>query len=151
MVHYRYGFHKINKSPRGQRTTAENQIWEFSHPKFLKDRPDLLESIRRKSVEAEAKKESKNRFGGSSANDNIQSHMAVMQITYSEMAKQLTCLQDKFTLILRELAETKDRQDEQQICLKKMTEFLQQNDECNSLFFFLSFFLKNRDTCIHIL
>ncbi|KAI8885256.1 hypothetical protein K501DRAFT_332114 [Backusella circina FSU 941] len=125
---YKYGFHKINKSPRGQRTTAENQIWEFSHPKFLKDRPDLLEGIRRKSVEAEAKKESKNRFG-SGAHDHIQSNMAVMQITFSEMVKQLACLQDKFSMILRDLEETKDVQHEQEQTLAKMANFLQQNDE----------------------
>ncbi|OAD01031.1 heat shock factor-type transcription factor, partial [Mucor lusitanicus CBS 277.49] len=43
-----YGFHKVNKSPRGHRTLAENQIWEFSHPKFLRNRPDLLDEIKRK-------------------------------------------------------------------------------------------------------
>ncbi|OAD70908.1 heat shock factor-type transcription factor, partial [Phycomyces blakesleeanus NRRL 1555(-)] len=43
-----YGFHKVNKSPRGHRTLAENQIWEFSHPKFMRGRPDLLDEIKRK-------------------------------------------------------------------------------------------------------
>ncbi|KAI7829965.1 HSF-type DNA-binding-domain-containing protein, partial [Kickxella alabastrina] len=49
-----YGFHKVNKSPRGHRTMAENQIWEFSHPKFIRDRPDLLEQIKRKTMESES-------------------------------------------------------------------------------------------------
>ncbi|KAI7899545.1 HSF-type DNA-binding-domain-containing protein, partial [Cokeromyces recurvatus] len=40
-----YGFHKINKSPR---ILAENQIWEFSHSKFIRDRIDLLDEIKRK-------------------------------------------------------------------------------------------------------
>ncbi|KAI8075048.1 HSF-type DNA-binding-domain-containing protein, partial [Gongronella butleri] len=43
-----YGFHKINKSPRGQRGNNENEIWEFSHAKFQYGRTDLLEDIRRK-------------------------------------------------------------------------------------------------------
>ncbi|KAI7856530.1 hypothetical protein BDC45DRAFT_437353, partial [Circinella umbellata] len=47
-----YGFHKINKSPRGQRGN-ENEIWEFSHPQFQKNRPDLLKDIRRKAMDSE--------------------------------------------------------------------------------------------------
>ncbi|KAI8981822.1 HSF-type DNA-binding-domain-containing protein, partial [Mycotypha africana] len=43
-----YGFHKINKSPRGQRGNNENEIWEFSHPKFQHSRSDLLKDIKRK-------------------------------------------------------------------------------------------------------
>ncbi|KAG1874452.1 hypothetical protein F4604DRAFT_744773 [Suillus subluteus] len=34
-----YGFHKINRT------------WEFSHPKFLRARPDLLDAIKRKALE----------------------------------------------------------------------------------------------------
>ncbi|RKP25260.1 HSF-type DNA-binding-domain-containing protein, partial [Syncephalis pseudoplumigaleata] len=48
-----YGFHKVNKSPRGHRTTAETQVWEFSHPKFMRNRPELLDDIRRKTMESE--------------------------------------------------------------------------------------------------
>ncbi|OAD07498.1 heat shock factor-type transcription factor, partial [Mucor lusitanicus CBS 277.49] len=43
-----YGFHKINKSPRGQRGNNENEIWEFSHPKFQHGRSDILKEIKRK-------------------------------------------------------------------------------------------------------
>ncbi|EJF58107.1 hypothetical protein DICSQDRAFT_139749 [Dichomitus squalens LYAD-421 SS1] len=46
-----YGFHKINRTPRAQRTSAEVQTWEFSHHKFLRGRPDLLEEIKRKALE----------------------------------------------------------------------------------------------------
>ncbi|KAF9814335.1 hypothetical protein IEO21_05178 [Rhodonia placenta] len=41
-----YGFHKINR-----RTSADVQTWEFSHHKFLRGRPDLLEEIKRKALE----------------------------------------------------------------------------------------------------
>jgi hypothetical protein len=41
----------VNKTPRGQRGTIEAQSWEFSHPKFIKGRVDLLESIKRKAMD----------------------------------------------------------------------------------------------------
>ncbi|KII86035.1 hypothetical protein PLICRDRAFT_115202 [Plicaturopsis crispa FD-325 SS-3] len=44
-----YGFHKINRVP--QRTTTDAQTWEFSHHKFLRGRPDLLDEIKRKALE----------------------------------------------------------------------------------------------------
>ncbi|KAG8754785.1 hypothetical protein FRC14_004641 [Serendipita sp. 396] len=46
-----YGFHKINRTPRNQRVQSDAQQWEFSHPKFLRGRLDLLEDIRRRPVE----------------------------------------------------------------------------------------------------
>jgi HSF-type DNA-binding len=46
-----YGFHKINRTPRNQRPQADAQRWEFSHPKFLRGRTDLLEDIKRKTIE----------------------------------------------------------------------------------------------------
>ncbi|KAH8920829.1 winged helix DNA-binding domain-containing protein [Atractiella rhizophila] len=48
-----YGFHKVNKTPRGQKGSTDNQQWEFNHPKFIKGRADLLDSIRRKALEQE--------------------------------------------------------------------------------------------------
>ncbi|KAK0554158.1 hypothetical protein OC846_002247 [Tilletia horrida] len=55
-----YGFYKVNKIPRGSRQSSnsekappESQIWEFAHPKFLKNRPDLLEEIKRRAIETE--------------------------------------------------------------------------------------------------
>ncbi|KAF7977825.1 hypothetical protein HWV62_2559 [Athelia sp. TMB] len=46
-----YGFHKINRTPRSQRTSTDAQTWEFSHHKFLRGRPDLLDEIKRKALE----------------------------------------------------------------------------------------------------
>ncbi|KAF8997853.1 HSF-type DNA-binding-domain-containing protein [Cyathus striatus] len=46
-----YGFHKINRTPRAQRTSTDAQTWEFSHHKFLRARPDLLDEIKRKALE----------------------------------------------------------------------------------------------------
>jgi hypothetical protein len=114
-VYDRYGFHKVNKSPRGHRTLAENQIWEFSHPKFIKDRPDYLDEIKRKSLETESTRRD---------HGDINSHMAMMQVSQSEMVQQLVRLQDNFSQVVRELAETKNKQYKQQQVLKNMMDFL---------------------------
>ncbi|KAI9315598.1 heat shock transcription factor, partial [Dichotomocladium elegans] len=42
-----YGFHKVNRPPRGQRG-SENQTFEFKHSQFQRDREDLLDTIKRK-------------------------------------------------------------------------------------------------------
>ena len=39
------------QTPRAQRTSADVQTWEFSHHKFLRGRPDLLDEIKRKALE----------------------------------------------------------------------------------------------------
>jgi len=39
------------QTPRAQRTSTDAQIWEFSHHKFLRGRPDLLDEIKRKALE----------------------------------------------------------------------------------------------------
>jgi hypothetical protein len=49
----RYGFYKVNKTPRGHRNAVDTQVWEFSHPKFIRGRPDLLDEIRRKALDSE--------------------------------------------------------------------------------------------------
>jgi hypothetical protein len=115
----------VNKSPRGHRTLAENQIWEFSHLKFIKDRPDLLDEIKRKSLETE---NATRRDHG-----DIHSHMAVMQASQSEMVQQVLRLQDKFSQVVRELQETKSRQIKQQYVLNEMMNFLKQAHGGDSL------------------
>ncbi|KDN45469.1 winged helix DNA-binding domain-containing protein, partial [Tilletiaria anomala UBC 951] len=46
-----YGFYKVNKTPRGTKNMVESQVWEFSHPQFMRGRPDLLEGIRRRALD----------------------------------------------------------------------------------------------------
>lgn len=111
----RYGFHKVNKSPRGHRTLAENQIWEFSHQKFIKDRPDYLDEIKRKSLETETTKRDQG---------DINSHMTMMQVSQSEMVQQLARLQSNFNMVVKELAETRNKQQKQQQMLESMMKFL---------------------------
>ncbi|KAI9010903.1 HSF-type DNA-binding-domain-containing protein [Phycomyces nitens] len=116
-----YGFHKVNKSPRGHRTLAENQIWEFSHPKFLRDRADLLDDIKRKSME--------------SATDNtrrdtgdLSTHVTMMQVTQSDMMQQIGHLYENFNSVVKELAETKRKQEQQNQMMKSVIQYITQRN-----------------------
>jgi hypothetical protein len=93
--------------------------------KFIKDRPDLLDEIKRKSLETE--NTTKRDHG------DVHSHMAVMQVSQSEMVQQLLRLQDKFSLVVRELQETKSRQAKQQYVLNDIMNFLKQAHGGNSI------------------
>ncbi|KAI9311065.1 HSF-type DNA-binding-domain-containing protein [Dichotomocladium elegans] len=110
-----YGFHKINKSPRGHRALAENQIWEFSHPKFLRGRGDLLDDIKRKALEAEVVRRDQG---------DLNTHMAVMQVAQSDMMQQLNQLQENFNEIVRELADTRRQQQSQKQLLKELVNYM---------------------------
>ncbi|KAI8150129.1 HSF-type DNA-binding-domain-containing protein [Fennellomyces sp. T-0311] len=113
-----YGFHKVNKSPRGHRTMAENQIWEFSHCKFMKGRPDLLDDIKRKSIEPDAVRRD---------NNDLHTRVQMMQSSQASMMQQLAQLQDNFTEVLRELAETRRRQNVQHQVLKTVMDYMTQH------------------------
>ncbi|KAI8329817.1 hypothetical protein BC941DRAFT_475995 [Chlamydoabsidia padenii] len=52
----KYDFHKVRNADDGQRPYGD-QAWEFVHPKFMRDRKDLLEEIRRKTPGKTTKKE----------------------------------------------------------------------------------------------
>ncbi|CEG67196.1 hypothetical protein CU097_008562 [Rhizopus azygosporus] len=110
-----YGFHKVNKSPRGHRTLAENQIWEFSHPKFIKDRPDLLDEIKRKSIETTNVNDKK---------DNTM--MTMIQVSQSELMQRMTKLQQTYHQLKKELEETKYNQSRQLHLLKQIIDFIYQ-------------------------
>ncbi|KAF9181255.1 hypothetical protein BGZ50_005623 [Haplosporangium sp. Z 11] len=111
-----YGFHKVNKSPRGHRTLAENQIWEFSHQKFLKGRQDLLDDIKRKAMESDSMR----RDGG-----DLPQHMAVIQQSQTDLLQHVNQLQANFGEVVRELAETRRKQAAQQQLLKNLLDYIQ--------------------------
>ncbi|KAG0230611.1 hypothetical protein BGX31_005798 [Mortierella sp. GBA43] len=111
-----YGFHKVNKSPRGHRTLAENQIWEFSHQKFLRGRQDMLDDIKRKAMESDSMR----RDGG-----DLPAHMAVIQASQSELLQHVTQLQENFAEVVRELGETRRKQAAQQQLLKGLLDYIQ--------------------------
>ncbi|KAI9268025.1 HSF-type DNA-binding-domain-containing protein [Phascolomyces articulosus] len=115
-----YGFHKVNKSPRGHRTLAENQIWEFSHPRFLRNRHDLLDDIKRKAIEADTSRGRDNR--------DLHSHMTMMQVTHSDMMQRINHLFENFNELVKELAETKQKQASQEELMKNMLQFISQQN-----------------------
>ncbi|ORZ25865.1 HSF-type DNA-binding-domain-containing protein [Absidia repens] len=118
-----YGFHKINKSPRGHRTLAENQIWEFSHQKFMRNCYGLLDEIKRKTTDTDSLRRDSN---------DITSHLSMMQFTQTDIMQQLRRLQDNFDQVIRELAETKQQQADQQEILKTLMQHLLQQQGTNS-------------------
>jgi len=52
-----------NVHPRAQPTSTDAQTWEFSHRKFLRGHPDLLNQIKRKAPELMMAVEEENRTG----------------------------------------------------------------------------------------
>ncbi|KAI8086692.1 HSF-type DNA-binding-domain-containing protein, partial [Halteromyces radiatus] len=112
-----YGFHKVNKSPRGHRTLAENQIWEFSHQKFLRGRPELLDDIKRKTMETS---DNQQRL----ANGDIQAHMDMIQTSQSDMMQQLSSLFENFNHVVKELNDTRRKQESQDHLLRNMMQYI---------------------------
>ncbi|KAI8084239.1 HSF-type DNA-binding-domain-containing protein [Gilbertella persicaria] len=106
-----YGFHKVNKTPRGQRTNNETEIWEFSHPKFQYNRPDLLEDIKRKVMDSELLR----REAG-----DIHASFAMVQLSQAETLQQFRILQDNFNRLVQELEDMKKVQSQQQALIKKL-------------------------------
>ncbi|ORZ25923.1 HSF-type DNA-binding-domain-containing protein [Absidia repens] len=108
-----YGFHKINKSLRGQRGCNENEIWEFSHGKFQYGRPDLLEGIKRKAMDSELLRRE---------TGDIHASFAMVQLSQSDLLQQFTILQDNFSNLLQSFEELKKTQLQQQIILRRLAE-----------------------------
>ena len=75
----RYGFHKVNKTPRGYKVAQENQVWEFSHTKFIRHRPDLLDEIKRRQGDVDFIREG-----------DMATHMNLMQVQQNDILKQVT-------------------------------------------------------------
>ncbi|ORX58881.1 hypothetical protein DM01DRAFT_1283137 [Hesseltinella vesiculosa] len=113
-----YGFHKVNKSPRGHRTLAENQIWEFSHAKFLRDRQDLLEEIKRKTMDADQGK----------TNHDFHTQLTLLQMAQSDMMQQIQRLFDQFQQVVQEVDQTKKKHQQQSLLVDQlMNHITQQN------------------------
>ncbi|KAI8645162.1 HSF-type DNA-binding-domain-containing protein [Parasitella parasitica] len=113
-----YGFHKVNKSPRGHRTLAENQIWEFSHSRFIRDRSDLLDEIKRKTMESDTVRRE----------TDLHAHMAMMQMSQSDMLQQINHLHDTFNQIVKELHETKQKQEHNNKLVKNLLSYITQQN-----------------------
>lgn len=99
-----YGFYKVNKTPRGQRTTNDSQVWEFSHPKFIRGRTDLLEEIRRKALDNDhARVEARDlRFNVSLGQLQVRHHLEEMQWRLDQTMEQNFQLRE-FGLAMRDV------------------------------------------------
>jgi hypothetical protein len=96
---------------------AENQIWEFSHQKFLRGRPELLDDIKRKAMETTDSQQRQ-------VNGDIQAHMNMIQSTQSDMMQQLTSLYENFNHVVKELGETRRKQEAQDHLLRNMMHYI---------------------------
>ncbi|KAJ2416241.1 hypothetical protein GGI10_001100 [Coemansia sp. RSA 2530] len=119
-----YGFHKVNKSPRGHRTMAENQIWEFSHQKFIRDRPDLLDQIKRKTMESESLR----REAG-----DLHANYVMLQVAHTDLVKRVHILQDALSDVNRDLTETRKRQAVQEGIIRQLLHALKQSNTSLSI------------------
>ncbi|KAI8097121.1 HSF-type DNA-binding-domain-containing protein [Halteromyces radiatus] len=108
-----YGFHKINKSLRGQRGNNENEVWEFSHVKFQYGRPDLLEGIKRKAMDSELLRRE---------TGDIHASFSMIQMSQSDLLQQFNTLQDQFSNLLTSFEELKKTQLQQQIIIRRLTD-----------------------------
>jgi hypothetical protein len=86
MLTRRYGFHKVNKTPRGYKIAAENQVWEFSHTKFIRHRPDLLDEIKRRQGDVDFIREG-----------DLSTHISLMQMQQNDIMKQVCILMTRNT------------------------------------------------------
>ncbi|CAO3593479.1 unnamed protein product [Absidia cylindrospora] len=114
-----YGFHKVNKSPRGHRTLAENQIWEFSHERFVRGRAELLDDIKRKTMETTDSQQQQQRQNG-----DLQAHVNMLQSSHSEMMQQMAGLLENFNHVVKELDGTKRKLASQDHLLHNMMQYI---------------------------
>jgi hypothetical protein len=109
----RFGFHKINKSPRGQRGNNENEIWEFSHPKFQHGRSEILKDIKRKAMDSELLRRE---------TGDIHANFAMLQMSQTDLLQQFYILQGNFSNLLQGFEETKKIQQQQQLIIHQLAE-----------------------------
>ncbi|KAI8090873.1 hypothetical protein BDF21DRAFT_333794 [Thamnidium elegans] len=93
----KYDFHKVRNGEDGQKTYGE-QAWEFIHPKFIKDRKDLLEEIKRKAPGTKPKKEVKTKQSDTSCIiEEIKSTSLDLQGQIDQLQKSKSTLQDSIS------------------------------------------------------
>lgn len=103
---------------------AENQIWEFSHKKFLRNRIDLLDDIKRKAIEVE---NTTKREGGG----DVQSHMALMRASQTDLIQQMQNLYQNLSQVMKDMQEMKSVQEQQAQTIKSMVDYISQQNGGN--------------------
>ncbi|GAN01694.1 response regulator [Mucor ambiguus] len=102
----KYDFHKVRNGDDGQKVYGD-QAWEFVHPKFMRDRRDLLEDIKRKAPGNKQKKEESPSNGSQDAikqkdipldTDSIQEIRSIganLQSQIDQLKKSRNAMEDK--------------------------------------------------------
>jgi hypothetical protein len=95
-----YGFHKVQRARRSFDNGAAGgkfQVWEFSHPYFLRDRPDMVNLIKRKLHGTETL----SRDVGT-----LESTITLLQNNYCGVRDELQQLNDKLAVVTAALVES---------------------------------------------
>ncbi|KAL1925233.1 uncharacterized protein VTP21DRAFT_116 [Calcarisporiella thermophila] len=114
-----YGFHKVNKSNRnsGSSTKGDQEQWEFSHEKFQRDRPELVEEIRRKALDTTAPRRE-------SDASNLQTEVAGLKVFKGEVGQQMTQMRSNMNEVLHQLEETQRQLAMQQQIMRRLMDHL---------------------------
>lgn len=78
----------------------------------------MLDDIKRKSMENDSAKRDQN---------DVQSHISMLKASQSEMIAQIQCLYENFAEVIKELDETKRKQENQLQFMKSMLNFISQH------------------------
>ena len=95
------------QTPRAQRTSTDAQTWEFSHHKFLRGRPDLLDEIKRKALEPDPSVKHRVELPG-----EVQSQLNQMRDENRRVAAQLNAERakvDRLAALTKSLYEVVDK------------------------------------------
>jgi hypothetical protein len=104
-------------------------VWEFSHTKFIRHRPDLLDEIKRRQGDVDFIREG-----------DLSTHMSLMQVQHNDIMKQvitsncktnvqLAALQEQVGALVNGLNETRQKQASQEETLKRVIEFLDKHSQ----------------------
>ncbi|KAI9310857.1 HSF-type DNA-binding-domain-containing protein [Dichotomocladium elegans] len=119
-----YGFRKINKTARSKRGAQEDEVWEFSHPRFERDHPEGLCDIKRKVVESDVLRRE---------TGDMQTCFNMMQASQNCLLEQFRVLQGNFSNLIQGFEDLKRNQNEIQAGIFRLAEFDQPRIDTNLL------------------
>lgn len=92
---------------------TKDQVWEFSHPQFLRGRPDLLDGIKRKAMDTDMyRREAGDMYG----------QISMLQVAQADIFKQLSQLQLTVSQLSQQLGQSLTAQGDQANLIKVMME-----------------------------
>jgi hypothetical protein len=92
---------------------TKDQVWEFSHPQFLRGRSDLLDGIKRKAMDTDMyRREAGDMYG----------QISMLQVAQADIFKQLSQLQLTVSQLSQQLGQSLTAQGDQANLIKVMME-----------------------------